>query len=463
MGVFKVRNGSRAVWWGLSIVSALVVQVVWAAEVSAQVRRPTAAGTGAAPAGFYLTPSLRITEDYDDNIFSTPQQTTTTLPSTTPGAPPIVLETPGKTSDFIFRATPGILAGYKSEPFSLLAGYEIGASVYADDSDLDSFPATQTASLTADYLPQPRLGLHVAGGYRESEDPAQLNSAAVSTVTGLAPTGIQNGRSRSELYYAGSSAEYELSLLNKVLASYAFNHNHQVGSVSQEVHTVNAGFIHRFTERDAGDLGYIFRHFSSPGTSSAVPDFTTPNGSISIVNQSSVSDSNAVTVGWSHRFSELTEVVLRGGPRFSGSNIDPEAYASISHNFARGGASFVYENTQTSAVGVTGAQNVQTFSGSLSYDLIQSLTIEPGLAYYKTKGEGSSQDSDVYVATLRVRYQFLEWLAVVLDYGFNYQKGVFSTVETSSSGVVTIFNNDQNIYRNIVSIGLEASQPVRLY
>src|SRR5262249_53694984 len=158
--------------------------------------------TGRAPAGFYVTPSLRIREEYDDNVFYTPQGGTTTLqPSPIPGEPPIVVQNQKKTGDFVFISEPGILAGYRSAPFRLLAGYQIGADVYAQQSDLDAFPASQVASLVADYLPDPRLDLNVGGGYNQAQNPAQLNSATVATPAGLTPTGIQNGRSRSEIYY----------------------------------------------------------------------------------------------------------------------------------------------------------------------------------------------------------------------------------------------------------------------
>src|SRR5262245_28305658 len=195
-----------------------------------------------APAGLYVTPSLTLREGYDDNIRDAIQGSTQ------------------KEGDFIFRTEPGIVAGYRSAPFSLLANYLIAADVYAQNSDLDTFPSSQAASLTADYLPDPRPGLSMNGGYQESEYASQLNSAAVSEQTGNPATGIANGRSRTSLYYAGASATYALTPLSSALVDYLYDHNHQVGSPTNDSHDVDARFSHRFSETDVGDLGYIYRH-----------------------------------------------------------------------------------------------------------------------------------------------------------------------------------------------------------
>jgi hypothetical protein len=426
-----VRNGSRGVWWSLSIVSALVVQLVYSTEASAQ-------------AGLYVTPSLTLSEGYDDNIQSVPQGS------------------PDKESDFIFRTEPGIIAGYKSAPFSLLAGYRVAADVYAEHSDFDAFPSTQEATLTTDYLPTPRLSLSARGGYQQTEYGAgQLNTAAVGDQTGLAPTGIENGRSRTVLYYAGASTTYELTPLNNMGAGYSFVHSDQVGASTDDSHSADGMFTHRFSETDSGDLGYIYRHFSSSetDTSSEVPVPTPDDSTILVL--PSVTDSHAVTFGWTHRFSQLTEVVLRAGPRFSNdSSLNAEANASISRTLARGSARFEYVRSQTSAVGVSSALDVQTFSGILEYNLTESLGTALNLGYYQTSSDGDI--SDVYGVILSGRYRLLEWLSIVLDYSFSYQDGVLSTLETTSSDT-TVARSSGKIYHNIVSIGLEASSPFRVY
>ena len=401
-----------------------------------------------APAGLYATPSLSLRGGYDDNIQDAVQGSSQ------------------KEGDFVFRTEPGIFAGYRSAPFSLLANYSIAADVYADHSDLDAFPSRQQASLTADYLPDPRLDLTANGGYQESQYASQLNSAAVSEQTGVPATGISNGRARTSLYYAGASATYALTPLNSALVDYLFDHNHQVGSPTNDSHNVNGRFSHRFSETDVGDLGYIYRHFSSSNseTSSATPEPTPPSSVLVLPN---VTDSNAVTLGWSHQFSTLTEVAVRGGPRFSSDeSIHAEAYASITRRLSQAGqANFTYLNTQSSSVGGVGAVNVSSYTGSLTYNLMQPLTsgIYLGLYQSSNPGEGHGKITDVYTAGMSLRYRLLEWLSIVLNYDFSYQDGVVTPVPSTTSSDLVVSQSNGTIQRNIVSIGLEASEPFRLY
>jgi hypothetical protein len=419
--------------------------VACSTEASAQGR--TTVQKVATPAGLYVTPSLTVREGYDDNIQSVPQGT------------------PGKESDFIFRTEPGIIAGYQSAPFSLLAGYRVAADFYAEHSDFDVFPSRQEATLTMDYLPTQRLNLNVRGGYQQSQYAGELNSFAVGDQTGLAPTGIENGRSRTDLYYAGASAAYELTPLNSVSGGYSFVHSDQVGASTDDTHSADSMFSHRFSETDFGDLGFIYRHFSSSETEPSEPLEPVPGGTEILV-LPSVTDSYAVTFGWTHRFSELTSVVLRAGPRFSNdSDLNAEAYASISRTLARGEARFEYVRSQTSAVGVSSALDVQSFNGILEYNLTEALSSSLNLGFYQTSntgGESNADVSDVYGVTLGAQYRLLQWLSIVLDYSFTYQDGVLSTLQTTSSDT-TVARSNGKIYHNIVSIGLEASSPFRVY
>jgi hypothetical protein len=156
---------------------------------------------------------------------------------------------------------------------------------------------------------------------------------------------------------------------------------------------------------------------------------------------------------------------VRGGPRFSDDeSVHAEAYASITRKLSRGQANFTYLNTQSSAAGVAGAVNVSSYSGSLTYDLMERLTsgIYLGLYQSSNPGEGHGKITDVYAAGLSLRYRLLEWLSIVMNYDFSYQDGVVTPVTSTSSDIVVSTQNS-TIQRNIVSIGLEASEPFRLY
>jgi hypothetical protein len=391
-------------------------------------------------AAWYITPSVSLSEVYDDNLFATPSnQPTGTQTSQS------------KQGDFIFRGTPSVIAGYKSEPFTLLGGYAVTGEVYAHNSDLNTIPAEQNATLETRYRPDPLLLLSFLGGYLQSEQAQQLNSPAVEAQTGVPATALEGQRARSSLYHLGPEARYQIDQLTSVSDGYDFSHTQQVGASSSDTHAVSAAFDRRVTERDTGDLAYTFQRFSF--TQPAPPATTTP-GTPPPPQPDDVTNSHTFTVGWARDLTSLTRVVLRGGPRFTEGSVSPDAFGSISHKLERGLLEFAYARTQTTAIGQTGTVNTQSFSGTASYQPLREMVTSVGLFLYQNSQSGSP-DSDVYGAGSTVRYRISQWVSLFGSYQFTYQHGLLnsSTGPTSSQG--------DNIYHNVVLIGLEASQPYR--
>lgn len=395
-------------------------------------------------AGWYVTPSVSLSEAYDDNIFFAPSN-----------QPAGTQTSQSKQGDFIFRGTPGLNAGYKSGPFTLLGGYAVSGEVYAHNSDLNTIPAEQNATLETRYRPDPLLLLSFLGGYLQSEEAQQLNSPAVEAQTGVPATALQGQRARSSLYYLGPTATYQIDQLTSVSDGYDFSHTQQVGATSSDTHTVSASFDRRITERDMGDLAYTFQRFSF--TQPAPPATTTPEaGTPPPPQPDDVTNSHVFTVGWTRELTSLTRIVLRGGPRFTEGSVFPEAFGSISHKLTRGLLEFSYARTQTTAIGQTGTVNTQSFTGTANYQPLREMVTSVGLFLYQNSQSGSP-DSDVYGAGSTVRYRISQWVSLFGSYQFTYQHGILnsSTGPTSSQG--------DNIYHNVVLIGLEASQPYRSY
>ncbi|MGH7318253.1 MAG: hypothetical protein ACRELA_01280, partial [Candidatus Rokuibacteriota bacterium] len=112
---------------------------------------------GAAPAwgqaGWYVIPSLTLSEEYDDNIFG---------------------QSSGRQSDFITRITPGITAGYQSAPLTILGNYSVGAAIFAGHSELNDIADRQQGGLTFRYLPTQRLTLGLNVSYSRAERSTDL-------------------------------------------------------------------------------------------------------------------------------------------------------------------------------------------------------------------------------------------------------------------------------------------------
>jgi TonB dependent receptor len=427
------------------------------------------AATVWAQAGWYVTPSLSLSESYDDNIFSAQEHISKTAVSPAvptepnPQATPIAVNAPrSKDDDFIFTATPGLEAGYQSEPFTLLAGYKFGAEVYAKRSELNSAPARQQLSLQGSYLPDPLLTLSLGGGYFESKYARELNTTAVSVQTGLPVTGLERGRARAETYFARPTASYSIDPVTTLTGGYGFAHSHEVGTPSSDTHEALLTLARKLGEIDTVELNYSYRHFSfgetqlavaTPAPEATPPPSPTPAPVTTI--PSSDEDSHAVTVGWAHQLTELTRFMLRAGPRFKqGGAVDPEIEASIGHIIERGEIDLSYVRTQATAVGLQGSFDTQTANLTVKYDVLQNLTTTTSLAYYHTSRE--SESADVYSANLGARYRLLEWLSLFGNYNFSYQNGVFAVAKDAPG-------SDSEIFHNIVMIGVEAQQPFRLY
>jgi hypothetical protein len=423
-----------------------------------------AASQAWAQAGFYLTPSLRLSEAYDDNIFSTPEDQNNGTP--TPEQTPIAFGSlRPKTSDYVFLASPELLGGYKSTPFTLLVGYRFGSEVYAEQSELNSALARQDARVTTTYLPDPLLTLGASGGYLESNNARELNAPVISEETGIPATAQERPRARAEIYYASPSVAYQYDPLSRANARYTFSHSREAGATRSDTHIADTTLEREITQRDIAELGFIYNHFSfqepnPPGVSPQPTPTPEPAAAATPAPQrrgSREEDSQAVTLGLLHRFSERTDVNLRGGPRFREGSVDPEALGEITHKLERGNASFAYARTQTTAVGISGALDVESFIGTVSYDVLQHLSTGLALSLYRSSTDG--EKSDVYSVNVLARYQLAEWLWLTANYDFQYQEGILESASSASS----TSSGNQKIYHNIVTVGVEASEPFRVY
>jgi hypothetical protein len=108
-------------------------------------------------------------------------------------------------------------------------------------------------------------------------------------------------------------------------------------------------------------------------------------------------------------------------------------------------------------VGISGALDVESFTGTITYELLQRLSTGAALALYRSSRSG--ERSDVYAVNLFGRYQLAEWLWLTANYDFQYEDGVLG----SSSSAGSTSSRNQKIYHNIVTVGVEASEPFRVY
>ena len=160
-----------------------------------------------AQAGFYITPSLRLSEEFDDNVFVTAR---------------------GERADFITRFTPGVELGYRSEPFTLLARSSFDAEVFADNPHLDD-AARKRAS--PEYLPY-RLA-----SYIDTTTPSGLAGAS----------GVQLAREHATELIVIPTAAYQLTAGDALKLRYLFARDTLDSAPTVITHRVEPSVSHQFT------------------------------------------------------------------------------------------------------------------------------------------------------------------------------------------------------------------------
>ena len=369
---------------------------------------PTA-GWGQQEAGWTVTPSFALSEVFDDNIFSRNSDST-------------------RQSDLITRLTPGLQAGYYSIPLTLVGRYTFDAEVYARHPELNKAQIRQQASAEVRYLPIRPLTLSMNGSYARTQTPQDLNTL----------TGIESARSRAESYSVSPSASYQVNSLTTIGSHYSFTRDKRGGGVETDTNAFSIDLQRRIAAQDTGTITYAFRHyqFDQQETSGGNDTTTSHVGSLT----------------WSHTFTPLTSLTLQGGARFSEGTVNPEVSATIQHRLQQGQLSFTYARSQTTAIGLGGTIDTESFSATASYEPIRFLRFSATPAFFRNERQNAT--SRVYSLGLNASYEISRWLSLVGSYRFSFQDGAFSSTTGGAS--------NQEILRNVALIQLVTSYPYRL-
>lgn len=169
-----------------------------------------------AQAGFCITPSLRLPEEFDDNVFVTAS---------------------GERADFITRFTPGVELGYRSEPFTLLARSSFDAEVFADNPDLDAAAARKRASPELKYLPCRLLTLSLDASSIDTTTPSGLAGAS----------GVQLARGHATELIVIPAAAYQLTARDALTLRYLFARDTLDSGPTVITHRVEPSVSDQFT------------------------------------------------------------------------------------------------------------------------------------------------------------------------------------------------------------------------
>src|SRR5262245_6083373 len=216
------------------------------------------------PAGWYVTPSFVIFEEFDDNVFVTATD---------------------KQSDFITRFIPGLEIGYRTEPLTVSLGGSFDSEIYARNTELSEAAVRWRAALRVKYLPYRLLTLGLDVTYLDTQTPSELVPA----------TGLQLARQHATELVANPYAVYQLTAVDTLRGDYSFIRGTIEDGLDNYVHRVRLGYSRLFGARDTGFAAYRLGVYETQDSPTAY--------------------SNTLAVGWVHQFTPTTFLTLEGGPR----------------------------------------------------------------------------------------------------------------------------------------------------
>ena len=358
--------------------------------------------------GYYLLPSFRLTEEFDSNIFATSSN---------------------REWDFITRFSPGLAAGYRSEPFTLLLNGGFDAAIYARNPELDDATQGWHLGLDSIYRPIRPLAFGLTVSYIKTETPSTLPVPVGLAPTILAPaTVLEFGLVRATFLTVAPSVAYQFTPTTWGTAAYSYIHDTIEGGVPTTANNVELRLYHQFTRLDTAVLGYRTTVIDNGTGFPTAVDY-------------------APTVGWTHQFTPQTKVSVEGGPLFANDgSVNPNVTARIEQGFKLGRVALGYTRSDGFILGEPGLVKTETFEGSFEWEPIKSLSLSLGPAITNLSGN-SIRYTRFYSLIASASYPILRWLTARATYRYGFE-------EVSGSG---------DIPRSIFSLSLEAVYPYRVH
>src|SRR5262245_21561768 len=361
---------------------------------------------GDVSSGYYLIPSLRLTEEFDSNIFATSSN---------------------RQWDIITRFSPGLSGGYRSEPFTLLVNAGFDAAIYPRHPDLNDATQGWHLGLDSIYRPVRPLALGLTVSYIKTETPSTLPVPVGLAPTVLAPaTVLEFGLVRATFLTVSPSVAYQFTPLTWGTAQYSYIHDTIQGGVPTTANNVELRLFHKFSAVDTGVLGYRTTVIDNGDGFPTAVDY-------------------APTVGWTRLLTPLTKVSVEGGPLFlNDGSVNPNVTARIEQTFKLGRAAIGYTRSDGFVLGEPGLVKRETYQASLDMAPLKGLSVSVGPAITNLWGN-QIRYTRFYSLVASAAYPLQPWLTARASYLYGYQ-------QISGSG---------SIPRSIFSLSLEVSYPYR--
>lgn len=340
----------------------------------------------------YFSPSFAIGRVYDDNVFASAIQ---------------------PQADYLWRFSPALQAGYRSDTLSLDGFYTFDVERYSVHRQLDSNQARKNAAVNLKYLASPRLDLSMDGVYAKTNTPNELSVAA----------GLQLGRAAAAVYSLQPAATYRFTPLTSGTARYSFTHETLEPGIDSDIRSATFTLTHSLDERNSANVNL--------------------EGSDYAFSQGGASSSRALTGGWVHDFSPQTSLSLQAGPRITEGTRSTDLFISLRQTDEHSEWSLAYSRTLATVIGIPGTVDMRIATATLTYWPSKSLRLELLPAFISDRAADSKVS--VYELQLRASYSLSQTVSLVGWYQADVQRGMLNSPV------------DEGIARHVVFVGLVVS------
>jgi hypothetical protein len=346
----------------------------------------------ALPAGaqgrWTVTPSLRLAERYDDNIFDTARD---------------------RVSDFVTEGTLGLRLGYQGSQTDLAAGFSVTGEAYAEETDLNNFGENRDAYLNLGWRPGPRTELRLAGYFAHTNDPTRfLITPVVSPTPGVTPVptvGIE--RREVSQYSVDVSGRYQLTSRLGVLLGYEFTKVNEQEAPDSTRHLGRIGATWQWTTTDQLSLA--------------------ATGGVFLEDSGDTEGTGSLQLGWARQWSPRLRTSLAIGPGRTGGEWHGAVDATLGYQLAQTlTVNAAYRVGSDVVVGETGPELVSALSGGFAWTPLRQLTLEMTGGWTRSEPLGSQATGDAsntYFLGLSASYRVTTWASVTFAYQYSIEDG----------------------------------------
>lgn len=361
-----------------------------------------------------VTPSLTITEEFNDNVFFTHSN---------------------KSSDFITQFTPGVVLQAQQPGFQLFSSFNFTAEIYAKNTELDNAANRLNFLTSAFYQASRSVSLTLTDNLSYNRN---SNVVAIS--------GVSSGRegSWSNVLAPAVSVQLTPRTVWRVSGGYTLE-RFGSGNDSQNsnIYHIGTGFDHTLTPRLTLTAAYDFGYLDIEHEPTA---FT-----------------HTLRFGGAYQLTPTLTVSGTAGPSVLLTDRDTSVTPSVNVRIAKamkwGSMSAFYDQSIGTNGGFGGISDNKAFGGNITVTTLQrGLFLDLSPRYTITRTTGASQsntDINALTVVLTARYQIARYIALVASYQLLHQTG--------SGGSANGANNNIDVDQNRVNFGISFGYPINFY